>query len=179
MIMIYGPAGAGKSTQGRILAEYLGRKWLSAGQIIRDSGKFDDFTSQGKMIDEEVLVDLIRENVELVWRGGKEVVFDGQPGSAKQVDYLEKAGLIKKIEAIVRLEVSEKVLLERLKKRGRADDNEVVWREKFEYFEQKIYTFLNLLKAKKVPVLVVNGEGEPEQVAKRILVKIEELVQKS
>lgn len=65
MIMIYGPAGAGKSTQGQLLAQKLGRKWLSAGQIIRDSGRFEEFTKQGKMIDEKLLVELIREQVQL------------------------------------------------------------------------------------------------------------------
>lgn len=175
MIMIYGPAGAGKSTQGQLLAQKLGRKWLSAGQIIRDSGRFEEFTKQGKMIDEKLLVELIREQVQLAAKEGKKVVFDGQPGTAQQVEYLKESGLLGEVEAVIQLEVPENVSRERLKQRGRADDNEEVWREKFAYFEQKIYTFLNLLKAEKVPILTINGVGTTDEVLGRILVQIRDL----
>lgn len=175
MIMIYGPAGAGKSTQGQLLAQKLGRKWLSAGQIIRDSGRFEKFTKQGKMIDEKLLVELIGEQVQLAAKEGKKVVFDGQPGTAQQVEYLKESGLLGEVEAVIQLEVPENVSRERLKQRGRADDNEEVWREKFTYFEQKIYTFLNLLKAEKVPILTVNGVGTTDEVLERILVQIRDL----
>lgn len=175
MIMIYGPAGAGKSTQGQLLAQKLGRKWLSAGQIIRDSGRFEEFTKQGKMIDEKLLVELIREQVQLAAKEGKKVVFDGQPGTAQQVEYLKESGSLGEVEAVIQLEVPENVSRERLKQRGRADDNEEVWREKFAYFEQKIYTFLNLLKAEKVPILTINGVGTTDEVLGRILVQIRDL----
>ena len=37
MIVFFGPAGAGKSVQGQILAARFGWRWLSAGQLLRDS----------------------------------------------------------------------------------------------------------------------------------------------
>lgn len=175
MIMIYGPAGAGKSTQGQLLAEKLGRKWLSAGQIIRDSGRFEEFTKQGKMIDEKLLVDLISEQVRQATNEGKNVVFDGQPGTAQQVKYLKESGLLGEVELVIRLEAPENVLRERLMQRGRADDNDAVWREKFDYFEQKIYTFLHLLEVEKVPILVIDGVGTTEEVLQRILFGIRSL----
>ena len=93
MILIYGPAGSGKSTQGRMLAEKMGRTWLSAGQLIRDSHRFDEYTSKGTMIPENILVDLLWENMEAVFKEGGEVIFDGQPGSVEQVKMLEERGV--------------------------------------------------------------------------------------
>ena len=37
MIVFFGPAGAAKSVQGQILAARFGWRWLSAGQLLRDS----------------------------------------------------------------------------------------------------------------------------------------------
>ena len=37
MIVFFGPAGAGKSVQGQILAARHGWRWLSSGQLLRDS----------------------------------------------------------------------------------------------------------------------------------------------
>ena len=37
MIIFFGPAGAGKSVQGQILSARHGWRWLSAGQLLRDS----------------------------------------------------------------------------------------------------------------------------------------------
>ena len=37
MIIFFGPAGAGKSVQGQILAARHGWRWMSAGQLLRDT----------------------------------------------------------------------------------------------------------------------------------------------
>ena len=129
MILIYGPAGSGKSTQGKLLAEKLGRTWLSAGQLIRDSHRFDEYTSKGAMIPEEILVDLLWENMEAEFKKGKDVVFDGQPGSVEQVTMLEERGVFARTEFVVTLKVPEEELLKRLAERGREDDNIEVWSE--------------------------------------------------
>lgn len=172
MILIYGPAGVGKSTQGRILAEKMGRKWLSAGQIIRDSGEFQEWTRQGKMIDERILVNLIRREVEGAELEGKRVVFDGQPGSDKQIEYWEEAGLIGKIEKIIVLRLGKEELMRRLAKRGREDDRKEVWEEKISYFEQKIDTFLRGFEQKNISIMEIGAEGEIEEVTERIMAKI-------
>lgn len=172
MILIYGPAGVGKSTQGRILAEKMGRKWLSAGQIIRDSGEFQKWTRQGKMIDERILVNLIRREVEGAELEGKRVVFDGQPGSDKQIEYWEEAGLVGKIEKIIVLKLGREELMRRLAKRRREDDRKEVWEEKISYFEQKIDTFLRGFEQKNISIMEIGAEGEIEEVTERIMAKI-------
>ena len=168
MIAIYGPAGAGKSTQGQMLAESLGRKWLSAGEIIRNSGKFGDFTSKGAMIDERTLVRLIFDAVKEAEQEGKDVVFDGQPGSPEQIEYWREAGLLDRLEYVIVLEVPEEESIRRLSKRGRDDDNLEVWKRKFQHYEQKICSFLTPVKEAKIPVYYIDGVGRPEEVLGRL-----------
>lgn len=173
MIAIYGPAGAGKSTQGQLLASKLGRKWLSAGEIIRNSGEFKDFTSKGAMIDERTLVRLIFEAVVEAEREGKDVVFDGQPGSPEQIEYWREAGLLDRLECVVVLEVPEEESIRRLSKRGRDDDNLEVWKRKFRHYEQKICSFLTPVEEAKIPIYYVDGNGSPEEVLNRIVGYVE------
>ena len=162
MIMVYGPAGAGKSTQGRMLAAELGRIWLSAGQLIRDS-----------MIPEELLVALLTENMYREIRSGKDVVFDGQPGSVEQVEMLEKTGIFQEVEFVVDIRVDEAELYRRLSLRGREDDNLAVWQRKINYYREKSVPFLAKMKEKGLKVYEVDGNGDEETVNQRILALVE------
>lgn len=173
MIMIYGPAGAGKSTQGRMLAAELGRTWLSAGQLIRDSKRFEEYTQTGAMIPEELLVALLTENMYKELNSGKNVVFDGQPGSVEQVDMLDETGIFQEVEFVVDIRVDEEELYRRLSLRGREDDNLAVWQRKINYYREKSVPFLAKMKEKGLKVYEVDGNGDEKTVNQRILALVE------
>jgi adenylate kinase len=128
------------------------------------------------MIDEEILVDLIREAVDEVRAQGKKVVFDGQPGSPEQIEIWRRVGLLDLVEAVIILDVPHEESIARLKLRGRADDRMEVWMGKIRYFEQKIYSFLTPVRDAKIPVFMVDGMGDIETVNDRIMQKIEPII---
>ena len=47
MIILFGLAGSGKTTQGKILAERHGMEWLSVGEVLRNTGRFDEILKRG------------------------------------------------------------------------------------------------------------------------------------
>ena len=63
MIVFFGPAGAGKSVQGQMLAARNGWRWLSAGQLLRDTRDPELFAQMrtGGLVDPEKVNKLIGE----------------------------------------------------------------------------------------------------------------------
>lgn len=169
VIAIFGPAGAGKSTQGQMLAEELGRVWLSSGEMLRMSRRFDQYTRVGAFVPERELVELIMEKVLAAEAQGKGTVWDGQPGTPQQVEYWKELGLMERLEGVVLLQVPREESLRRLARRGRGDDRPEVWGRKLEHFEQKICSFLTPVKEADVPIWAIDGVGKPEEVHQRIM----------
>ncbi len=152
MIMIFGPAGAGKSTQAKLLAEEIGGVALSVGQICRE--EFHEYTKTAAMVPVPELVKAVMRRVTAA--GADKVVLDGQPWDASDVPAMREAGMIEAIAVAVVLEVPREECLKRLAARGREDDNLENWNKKLDMYEQKIYTFL---EATGVEVVRVDGSG--------------------
>ncbi|MBR0403297.1 nucleoside monophosphate kinase [Candidatus Saccharibacteria bacterium] len=170
MIMIFGPAGAGKSTQAELLAEELGRKALSVGQICRE--EFVEYTRNGDMVPQGELAKAVMRRVKEVESGGHQVVLDGQPWGGDFVDDMKDAGMLQAIEIAIVLDVPKEECLRRLSARGRSDDREEVWNKKLNMFEQKIYTFLAGLEENGVVIKHVDGNGDINTVNERCLSRI-------
>ena len=166
MIMIFGPAGAGKSTQAELLARKLGRKALSVGQICRE--EFAAYTKNGDMVPQGELAKAVMRRVRAVEDDGYGVVLDGQPWGGDFIADMKAAGMLAAIEVALVLDVPREECLRRLSSRGRADDWEEVWNKKLDMFEQKIYTFLAGLEKEGVAVKHIDGMGTVEEVSSRI-----------
>ena len=56
MILLFGPPGAGKSMQGQMLAVRQGWKWLSTGELFRQSKdpKVIEYLKTGELISDEM-----------------------------------------------------------------------------------------------------------------------------
>jgi len=168
MIIIFGLAGSGKSTQGQLLAEKLGYVWLSVGEVIREAGRFGEILKTGKLVDDGIVIELMRKKIEAALGRGKNVVLDGFPRNIVQTEWVLKH-LVEKIDIAIYLEVNKDELWKRLKLRGREDDTEDAMKQRFMVFEQNIYTMLEMLRAKNIKIKKVDGVGEIEEINQRIL----------
>jgi len=130
MIMIYGPAGSGKSTQGAILAEKVNGRALSVGQICRDN--FAEYTKTAAMVPEDELAIAVLKEVKEAEDAGYPVVLDGQPWS-------EMSGgskiLSDKTNGVIIIDVPREESIKRLSSRGRDDDQLSNWNKKLDMYE--------------------------------------------
>lgn len=178
MILFFGPAGAGKSVQGQILAARHGWRWVSAGQLLRDTRDIDIL----KTINDGNLVEsnLINQAVgEALGKAGDidKIILDGYPRQMAQakwlVDNMPHHG--RAISLVVVLEVPRDELEKRLAIRGRPDDVPESIEKRLQLYRQEIYPILTYLTDENVPIAHVDGTGTIGQVHDRIQAEINAL----
>jgi adenylate kinase len=167
MIIFMGVAGAGKSVQGRRLADELAVPWLSTGEFLRmlTAGATRKHMLSGKLMNDEEIISLVRKIFAVV-DTENEFILDGFPRTVGQADWLlnqAKYGQLD-ITAIVNISATREVVKERLLNRGRLDDHEEAIEERFQEYEQTIVPILDQFRMAKVTVLDVDGDQSIEQV---------------
>jgi adenylate kinase len=132
-VVLLGPPGAGKGTQAQKLAEKLGVPQISTGDLFRsnisDGTKIGleakRYLDAGDLVPSELTNELVDNRLDEP-DAAAGFILDGYPRSLEQAralhDMLERRGA--RIDAVLEFRVSQEVLLERLKGRGRADDTE-------------------------------------------------------
>ncbi len=168
MIALFGLAGSGKSTQGQIIAEKMGWKWLSVGEVLRNTGEFDEILKNGELVDDMTVVQLMDREIKKAEGEGRGVVLDGYPRDTIQAEWLVENDKVKGLKKAIFLEVPKEVLLARIKQRNRADDTDEVIKRRFEIVEQNICSILSLLEVNNVEVVKIDGTGTVEEVTAKI-----------
>ena len=136
-IVIFGAPGSGKGTQSALIIEKYGLFHISTGDVLRaqivqgtELGKVADaYISQGKLIPDELMIDILDNVLSTNAEAANGVIFDGFPRTINQAvaldALLEKRGA--KLDIVLGLEVDEPELIARLLNRGktsgRSDDN--------------------------------------------------------
>lgn len=170
MIIILGTPGAGKTTQARLLAEHLGCSWFSMGQLIRDNvtGKERQEMLAGKIISDQVTLDIIDKALAKIDTNKQECVFEGNPRSIPQAQWWLKQveqGRFK-ITAVIHLVADAEVAEKRLVNRGRLDDHdENVVETRFDEYNKSIAPTLEYLKSHGVVIHQVDANGTIEEEA--------------
>lgn len=169
MIILMGLAGSGKSTQGQMLAEATGRVWLSAGQVLRNTGdpEIKEILERGELVPNDVVERLMTEGMLQAVREGKDVVIDGFPREVKQAEWLAE-NLASVMKLVIIIDVPKEELMKRLELRGRVDDTKEAIEERFRIVEQNIYSVCEILREKGIEIRKVDGTGAPEEVFERI-----------
>ncbi|MBQ6149974.1 nucleoside monophosphate kinase [Candidatus Saccharibacteria bacterium] len=175
MIVLFGLAGTGKGTQAKALSEFFGWRTFSVGQVIRDTGKYNDTTNAGGLIPDDDVIKLMTEQIEKATAEGFNIILDGYPRTEYQAKWLMEH-MRDDIEGAIILEVPKEELYERLELRGREDDKskEAIDR-RWDIFEQNIYPILEQLKQHNIPVKKVDGVGAVEDVTNRLIETVREL----
>lgn len=120
MILLLGAPGVGKGTQVRKLAHKCALAHLSTGDILREAvragselgKKVGAIMKAGKLVPDELVVELVRERVSGE-KQGRDFVLDGFPRTLVQARYLSKIAPNVSLLVVI-LEVHESQLLKRL-----------------------------------------------------------------
>lgn len=178
MIVFFGPAGAGKSVQGQILAARHGWRWLSSGQLLRDSRDpvIAEQMRTGALVSSEQTNEVIADALERA-KDIDMVILDGYPRKLEQAQWLIdiQPRHERSINLAVVLEVPRAELEKRLKVRGRVDDTSEVIEERLNIYRQEIYPILTYLTEQKVKIAHIEGTGTVGQVHDRIESELEAL----
>jgi len=177
MIIVFGPAGAGKSVQSKLLAKAKNWKWLSAGQLLRDSNKKDLQKTLliGKLVPADdinlVMAKAFKESANI-----DRIILDGFPRQMLQAKWLiEKSPFHgHSVGLIVVIDIDKDEVLKRLTLRGRSDDTPKAIEERLEIYHTKIKPVIDYFASQNVTIIHIDGNGTIDQVHNRIMEKIKE-----
>lgn len=172
MIVMMGVAGAGKSVQGRWLADEVGLPWLSTGEFLRMlvTGERRKEMLAGKLLDDSEMIGLADKIFHMIDLE-EEFILDGFPRTLGQAEWLiaqHKAGLIT-ISKVFHLEASEEVVAERLLERGRKDDTKEAITLRFSEYNSVTVPIISDFESKGIKVHHIVSEGTPEEVHDKIM----------
>ena len=162
-----GVAGAGKSMQGRLLADEKGYAWISTGEILRVlvTGKRRQEMLEGKLLSDAEMIRMMDKVLDLIDLK-EEFILDGFPRTLKQADWLADQVHMERfnVTAVFHLTASEDVVLSRLKKRGRTDDTEDAIRTRFEEYRKVTLPIIKDFRSNGITVHDIDGSLEPKAV---------------
>ncbi|MBA2626497.1 MAG: adenylate kinase [Gemmatimonadales bacterium] len=135
-ILLMGPPGAGKGTQGALLAAERGLPKLATGDVLRDAVKnrtplglkAREVMEAGHLVSDDLILAVVREEVRKP-ESAKGVIFDGVVRTIPQAEGMDQilGEMGRKMDAVLFFDVSDEEILQRLEKRrgvdGRADDD--------------------------------------------------------
>ena len=136
-IVLFGPPGAGKGTQAKLICEKYFLNHLSTGDLLRKESRKEtslgiqikNTINDGKLVSNETTIELIKQFIDENKNNNKGFLFDGFPRNKKQAELLDHlmVSINEKILCVILLNVNEDVLKERIMNRstteGRSDDN--------------------------------------------------------
>ena len=171
MILFFGPAGAGKSVQGQMLADSEGWPWVSTGKLFRESQDLEvqRIIAQGILISSEKTQDVLAEALEKT--RNKQIILDGFPRKIEQAEWLvsHQKDYDYTIDLVIVVDVTKEEIMTRLALRGRADDDPAIIEGRLKIYHQEVDPILDYLTKQGVPVVHVDGIGKVDDIHEQIV----------
>ena len=182
-LILFGPPGAGKGTQAKLLINEFNIIQISTGDMLREEIKsgsdlgeaVKSIMERGDLISDEIIMSMIEKRITNDdCKNG--FIFDGFPRTYKQAVNLDLvlSSLNLKIDNVIEINVNEDLLLKRILKRAseskttRDDDNSDILKNRINVYKNdtlpvlEYYRDLNKLHT-------VNGMQDIDKVSKDIL----------
>ena len=127
-LILMGPPGAGKGTQGEILRKKLGIPTISTGNMLRAAMKegtplgvqVKQCMEEGKLVEDSLIIGIVKERLAQP-DCADGYILDGVPRTVAQATTMEKEGLLE-LDYVLSLEASQEDILKRMTNRRVCSD---------------------------------------------------------
>ena len=190
-LILFGPPGAGKGTQAKVLQDERGMIQLSTGDMLRAAAKAGTELGKkakplmdlGQLVPDDLVIGVIAERLEKP-DCAKGVIFDGFPRTVAQAKALDTmlAGRGRKIDAVVELKVDDEAMVGRMESRvrenpgaTRADDTPETLRERLVVYHRNTAPLLDFYRGQG-KLVTVDGMAPIAEVTRAVRRVIDHVV---
>lgn len=184
-LLIVGPQGSGKGTQGVRIAEAFGIPAISTGDMFRAavSGgselgeRVKAIIEAGDLVPDELTSAVVRERLSEGDAAGG-FLLDGYPRNLGQVGDLDAflTDRDEQLDAVIELDVPREESIARLSQRaaeqGRSDDTEEIIANRLAIYERETAPILDVYRERGA-VVAIDGVGSLDEITERIVAALE------
>jgi adenylate kinase len=179
-ILLMGPPGAGKGTQGSLLAEARGLPKFATGDLLRDAvarqtplgERAKAVMEAGHLVSDDIILGIVREELGKP-EAAKGVIFDGVVRTIPQAEGVDRllAELGRRMDAVLFFDVSDEEIMARLSKRRelekRADDDPAAVATRLSAYRKQTAPVLEWYQAKNL-LRRIPAVGTVQDIAARV-----------
>ena len=184
-LLIVGPQGSGKGTQGVRIAESYGIPVISTGDIFRANIKngtelgqqVTSILDRGDLVPDELTSEIVRDRLSQD-DAANGFLLDGYPRNAVQVGHLESflSARGEALDAVILLDVPRDESIERLQRRaseqGRSDDTPESIAHRLDIYEHETAPILETYSDRGI-VDRIDGVGSLDEITERIFAALD------
>jgi adenylate kinase len=160
-VLLLGPQGAGKGTQGKLISSEYGIPHIATGDMLRSAMAADTplgrrvkpIYDAGDLVPDETMIELIRDRL-AVDDTAEGFVLDGFPRTAVQAEALDATlgEIDRPLTVVFEFQLPEKVAVERLLRRaqeeGRVDDTPQAIRKRLRLYRELTEPLIEYYRAR-------------------------------
>jgi len=181
-MVLMGPPGAGKGTQGKRLAAEFGGAHIATGDLFRSNAERQtelgrvarEYMDRGELVPDDIVIAMVTERLAEP-DAAEEFVLDGFPRTVPQAEALDRrlAELGLPLQAALNFEITKDELLRRLAARAKREDR--AEDEDEDAIQRRLESFVNDTRPvvdyydRRGQLIHVDAMGQVDEVTKRIL----------
>ncbi len=164
-ILLIGLQGSGKSTQAKLLSEYLNLPVISTGDIFRKQASINEIIrttlQEGKLVDDTTTSKVVKDRLnEKDCQNG--FIMDGYPRTVEQMKIFDPG-----FDKVFYLDVPQDMVIKRLSQRGREDDTNELIRRRLDLYYKQTQPLLDYYKSLG-KLVEVDGSGDIQTIQDEI-----------
>ena len=185
-VLMIAPPGAGKGTQGALIATHFDIPHVATGDLLRDhvarhtelGRAVQEHLERGELVPDEIVLDMVREAFVAAKEAGTGYVLDGIPRNIEQAraTYRIALDLDMTADVALHLQADDDELVRRLLARavleGRSDDTEDVIRNRLEVYHEVTHPIVDWYGDRGI-LVSVDAMRPAEAVGREILTALE------